>query len=209
MAQEVWRADALRREAAEDARGREQPLGADGGGLVARQGDGEPLSALGSRTMASGRAAKKNCRAGAGPELVDYLQGAFRVSIRRGCALVGLQKSTYYYRARLPPQAALRLRIREIAETRVRYGYRRIHVLLRREGWAVNAKRVYRPYVEEGLQIRNSEARAATGSRPRRTRNARSPRSCGRTGARPVGRTMSGRWTSCRTSSSTARKSEC
>ena len=90
--------------------------------------------------------------------MVDYLQGAFRVSIRRGCALLGLQKPTYYYRARRPSQAALRLRIREIAETRVRYGYRRIHVLLRREGWAVNAKRVYRLYVEEGLQIRNSEA---------------------------------------------------
>ena len=44
--------------------------------------------------------------------------------------------------------------IREIAETRVRYGYRRIHVLLRREGWDVNAKRVYRLYKELGLQLR-------------------------------------------------------
>src|SRR4029077_7065333 len=46
-------------------------------------------------------------------------------------------------------------RIKEIAETRVRYGYRRIHVLLRREGWAVNAKRVCRLYREMGLQLRN------------------------------------------------------
>jgi len=46
-------------------------------------------------------------------------------------------------------------RIREIAQTRVRYGYRRIHVLLRREGWQVNAKRIYRLYCEEGLQLRN------------------------------------------------------
>ena len=44
---------------------------------------------------------------------------------------------------------------KEIAETRVRYGYRRIHVLLRREGWPVNAKRVYRLYQELGLQLRN------------------------------------------------------
>ena len=49
----------------------------------------------------------------------------------------------------------MRKRIREIAETRVRYGYRRIHVLLRREGWQVNAKRIYRLYCEEGLQMRN------------------------------------------------------
>ena len=46
-------------------------------------------------------------------------------------------------------------RIKEIAETRVRYGYRRVHVLLRREGWEINAKRVYRIYKELGLQLRN------------------------------------------------------
>ena len=53
------------------------------------------------------------------------------------------------------PQAVLNKRIKEIAETRVRYGYRRIHVLLRREGWRVNAKRVWRLYREMGLQLRN------------------------------------------------------
>jgi putative transposase len=46
-------------------------------------------------------------------------------------------------------------RIKEIAQTRVRYGYRRVHVLLRREGWEINAKRVYRLYKEPGLQLRN------------------------------------------------------
>ena len=53
-------------------------------------------------------------------------------------------RSTFHYRSRKPGQAILRQRIREIAETRVRYGYRRIHVLLRREGWMVNPKRVHR-----------------------------------------------------------------
>jgi putative transposase len=52
-------------------------------------------------------------------------------------------------------QAELIARIKEIAATRVRYGYRRIHVLLRREGWVVNPKRVYRLYHELGLQLRN------------------------------------------------------
>ena len=76
--------------------------------------------------------------------LVDQLQGIYQVSIRRACDVLRFQKSSYFYKARRPSQAALRKRIQEIAATRVRYGNRRIHVLLRREGWPVNAKRVYR-----------------------------------------------------------------
>ena len=77
------------------------------------------------------------------------------MSIRRACGVLQLQRSTYHYRSRGDDQADLRQRIKEIAETRVRYGYRRIHVLLKREGWAINAKRVYRLYKEMGLQLRN------------------------------------------------------
>jgi putative transposase len=88
-------------------------------------------------------------------ELIDYLRQVWQVSIRRACSVLKARRSTYHYKRRRPSQAALRKRIREIAETRVRYGYRRIHVLLRREGWQVNAKRVYRLYTEEGLQLRN------------------------------------------------------
>lgn len=65
------------------------------------------------------------------------------------------QRSSYHYRPRGDDQADLKKRIKEIAETRVRYGYRRIHVLLRRDGWNVNAKRIYRLYKEMGLQLRN------------------------------------------------------
>lgn len=101
---------------------------------------------------------------------VDYLQGVFAISIRRGCSVLGLPRSTYFYKARRPSQAALRKRIREIAETRVRYGYRRIHVLLRREGWQVNAKRVYRLYVEEGLQIRNKRPKRKVSAKLREDR---------------------------------------
>tara|TARA_R110002050_G_scaffold274566_1_gene419027 strand:+ start:1578 stop:1769 length:192 start_codon:yes stop_codon:yes gene_type:complete len=49
----------------------------------------------------------------------------------------------------------LKKRIKEISETRVRYGYRRVHFVLQREGWSVNAKKTYRIYKEMGLQLRN------------------------------------------------------
>jgi transposase InsO family protein len=60
-----------------------------------------------------------------------------------------VDRSTYHYRSRRAGQAHLTERIREIAATRVRYGYRRIHVLLRRERSRVNAKRVYRLYLDD------------------------------------------------------------
>jgi putative transposase len=88
-------------------------------------------------------------------QLVDLVRSAWQVSIRRACKAVPVNRSTYHYRSRRDDPTALKLRIREIAETRVRYGYRRIHVLLKREGWHVNAKRVCRLYREMGLQLRN------------------------------------------------------
>ena len=88
-------------------------------------------------------------------ELVDDLRRVWRVSVRRACAVLCAHRSSYQYTSRAPSQASLKKRIKEIAETRVRYGYRRIHVLLRREGWNVNAKRVRRIYREMSMQIRN------------------------------------------------------
>jgi len=88
-------------------------------------------------------------------QLVDHARSTWRVSIRRACRALPVDRSTYHYRSRRAGQAELTERIKEIAATRVRYGYRRIHVLLRREGWPVNAKRVYRLYRELGLQLRN------------------------------------------------------
>ena len=87
--------------------------------------------------------------------MVDYARSTWRVSIRRACRALPVRRSTYHYRSRRAGQAQLVERIKEIAATRVRYGYRRIHVLLRREGWRVNPKRVYRLYRETGLQLRH------------------------------------------------------
>jgi putative transposase len=86
---------------------------------------------------------------------VDELCREWGVSIRRACGALEMDRSTYHYRSRRPGQAPLEKRIREICETRVRYGARRVHVLLRREGWAINHKRTRRVYNELGMQLRN------------------------------------------------------
>lgn len=86
--------------------------------------------------------------------MIDLVRTGFGVSIRRACRAVPASRASYHYRSVRPDQAPLRKRIREIAETRVRYGYRRIHIVLRREGWPVNVKRVRRLYNLEGLQMR-------------------------------------------------------
>jgi putative transposase len=85
---------------------------------------------------------------------VHFLRVGFRISERRACRVVAAHRRTMRYRSRKPDQSPLRQRIKELAAVRVRYGYRRIHVLLRREGWPVNVKRVYRLYREEGLSLR-------------------------------------------------------
>ena len=71
--------------------------------------------------------------------------------------LVKVSWATLLYKSRKKPQEPLRRRLREIAATYVRYGYRRLTVLLRREGWKINAKRVYRLYDEENLKVRSVE----------------------------------------------------
>lgn len=98
-------------------------------------------------------------RPGRKRQLVDEARTEWKVSIRRACEVVGSVRSTYHYRSVRPDQASLRKRIREIAEARVRFGYRRIHVLLCREGWRVNEKRIYRLYREERLQLRKKTPR--------------------------------------------------
>jgi putative transposase len=85
------------------------------------------------------------------------LVGAFRVSKQRACRVILLGRSTYYWRSKAKDQTPLRARLRELAEARPRFGYPRLHVLLRREGWKVNIKRVYRLYKLEGLGVRTKK----------------------------------------------------
>jgi putative transposase len=76
------------------------------------------------------------------------------LSERRACGLAGLGRSSYRYRQQRSGESGLRERLKQLAAERPRYGYRRLTVLLKRAGEAVNHKRVYRLYREEGLSVR-------------------------------------------------------
>jgi len=89
----------------------------------------------------------------------------FGCSERKALHVVKMSASLYRYESRKRDETALKLRIKEITQTRVHYGYRRVHVMLRREGHQDNVKRVYRLYREEGLSLRLK--------RPRRNRAAK------------------------------------
>ena len=104
--------------------------------------------------------------------LVDELRSAWQVSIRRACTALPFERSTYHYRSKRSDPTALKQRIQEICETRVGYGYRRVHVLLRREGWEVNVKRVCRLYREMGLQLRNKSPKRRVKAQLRQDRAA-------------------------------------
>jgi len=89
----------------------------------------------------------------------------FGASQRQACRVLKLSRSVYSYQSVASDSSALGIRIREITQTRAHYGYRRVHVMLRREGWRDNHKRVYRLYREQGLSLRHK--------RPRRNKSAR------------------------------------
>jgi putative transposase len=99
-----------------------------------------------------------------------FLIAAFKVSQRRACELLKVNRKTLNRKSVKTDVPALRARIKDIAATRVRYGYPRIHILLRREGWIVNRKRVYRIYREEGLSMRLKPPRRRKSAVVRSTR---------------------------------------
>jgi putative transposase len=86
----------------------------------------------------------------------------FGLSQRRVCRVVALDRNTLRYQSRRSDDQGLRARMREIAETKRRYGCPRIYVRLRREGWRVNHKKVERIYREEGLLLRRRARKKAT-----------------------------------------------
>ncbi|KTR02966.1 hypothetical protein NS365_20085 [Aureimonas ureilytica] len=89
------------------------------------------------------------------------------MSERRACQASGFGRASHRYKSRRDPAPALRMRLKDLAASRVRYGYRRLHILLQREGWVINHKRVYRLYSEEGLSIRTRSPKRRRSSRYR------------------------------------------
>ncbi|WP_271612376.1 IS3 family transposase [Bradyrhizobium sp. CCBAU 21362] len=97
---------------------------------------------------------------------VAHLQAVMSLSERRACSIVGADRKMVRYRSSRPPDVALRGRLRDLANERRRFGYRRLFVLLRREGEASGINRIYRLYREEGLTVRKRRARRkAVGTR--------------------------------------------
>jgi putative transposase len=99
-------------------------------------------------------------------EAVAHLCTALEMSERRACTLIAADRTMIRYRSRRPPETELRARLRELANQRRRFGYRRLFILLRREGEPSGVNRIYRLYREEGLTVRKRRARRrAVGTR--------------------------------------------
>jgi putative transposase len=142
LEEKVFRLGNIRTSSFAAARRRERPPQTGRGGFNSRQAD------------FAGRLEKKALRARERRQLVKKIIEEYRLSVKRASALCLLARSLFYYQLRGRDDRAVRQRIKEIASVRVRYGVARIHVLLRREGFRDNFKRVRRIYREEGLNLR-------------------------------------------------------
>ena len=101
-------------------------------------------------------------------EAVAHLQAVMGLSERRACSIVGVDRKMVRYQSCRPPATELRGRLRNLANERRRFGYRRLFILLRREGEPSGINRIYRLYREEGLTVRKRRSR-------RRAAGARAP----------------------------------
>ena len=88
---------------------------------------------------------------------------AHGLGVTRACGLIGMSRSLYRYKAKRPDDEALKARLTALAAQKRRYGYRRLHVLLCREGWVINWKRTYRVYREAGLTVRRRKRKRIAG----------------------------------------------
>jgi len=105
---------------------------------------------------------------------VRYLEAAYEVSERKACGALGFRRSSHRYLSVADRRDELRMRLRDLAASRPSYGYRRLWLLLRREGWKVNHKLVFRLYHEEGLALRKRKPkRRVSAARREGTAQAR------------------------------------
>lgn len=90
---------------------------------------------------------------------VAHVRANHGVSERRACLVLEADRSSIRYRSRRPDDSEIRERLRELSRQRCRFGYRRLHLLLAREGYAMNQKKLRRLYAEEKLQVRRRGGR--------------------------------------------------
>ncbi|MBY3391079.1 IS3 family transposase [Rhizobium laguerreae] len=99
-------------------------------------------------------------------DAVTHLKAVMGLSERRACQIISADRKTIRYRSSRPPEVDLRAKLRDLANERRRFGYRRLFVLLRRDGEPSGVNRIYRLYREEGLSVRKRKARRrAVGTR--------------------------------------------
>jgi putative transposase len=99
-------------------------------------------------------------------QAVAHLCSSFEVSKRRACAVIGADRTSVRYRSVRPDDVVIRARLRELANIRRRFGYRRLLLLLRIDGVSINHKKLRRLYAEERLQVRRRGGRKkALGTR--------------------------------------------
>ncbi|MGO7020500.1 IS3 family transposase [Rhizobium leguminosarum] len=99
-------------------------------------------------------------------EAVTHLKAVMGLSERRACQIVSADRKTIRYRSNRPPEVDLRAKLRDLANERRLFGYRRLFILLRRDGEPSGVNRIYRLYREEGLSVRKRKARRrAVGTR--------------------------------------------
>ncbi|WP_245509694.1 IS3 family transposase [Bradyrhizobium vignae] len=154
MEGQIRRHGRFRGEAAEGAGGRE------------REAEEASSRADARRRRPSRASFKKMVGPAAKRAAVAHLQAVMSLSERRACSIVGADRKMIRYRSSRPPDATLRGRLRDLANERRRFGYRRLFVLLRREGEPSGINRIYRLYREEGLTVRKRRARRkAVGTR--------------------------------------------
>src|SRR6476661_4371979 len=154
MEGQVRRAGGLGGQAAEDAGGREHAAETVAGRRHAGQ---RSLEGPRGKEMVTPAAKRK---------AVAHLRDAFGMSERRACKAIGCCRMTMRYQTTRADDAVLRQRIRAIAQERRRFGYRRLHVLLKREGYVINHKKLFRLYREEKLAVRRRGGRKrAIGTR--------------------------------------------
>ena len=139
---------------------------AEGAGSRERQAEEAAGRADARHGGDEGTAVKKVVTPAVKREVVVHLKAHFGLSERRACQIAGADRKMVRYQSQRAPDTVLRGRLRDLANERRRFGYRRLFVLLRREGETSGINRIYRLYREEGLTVRKRKARRkAIGTR--------------------------------------------